>query len=107
KLIEILDVCKDYYDDWLASRSGTSLILEDLGLGTSYMPLRDGIRSARRMSFGSKGRSKKNKKNCEILIYPKTNFRGQPQRFFESRRFISPKDKSIRTFGHCCWKLYA
>ncbi|XP_040565055.1 uncharacterized protein [Lepeophtheirus salmonis] len=103
--IGILQECKSYYQNWMFKR-GSLLKAKGFGLRTKFLPSRrggSGLRTARRLNLSHKDEEN----HCEILLYPKTNFQGTPKRFFASKRFINPREKSLRTFGNCCWKLFA
>ena len=43
---------------------------------------------------------------CKIVFYPRPHFQGSNQTLVQGRKYVSPGEKSIRTFGSCCWILF-
>eukprot|EP00095_Tigriopus_kingsejongensis_P005677 maker-scaffold846_size89341-snap-gene-0.10 protein:Tk05677 transcript:maker-scaffold846_size89341-snap-gene-0.10-mRNA-1 annotation:"peptidase u61 ld-carboxypeptidase a" len=44
---------------------------------------------------------------CKIVFYTRSDFGGQHSTLRGSRRFIQEREKSLRTFGNCCWALFS
>jgi len=50
-----------------------------------------------------------NQNYCQLQLFQIQSLRGRPDKIFNNKRirkFRRGKDKSARTIGHCCWKLY-
>lgn len=50
-----------------------------------------------------------NQNYCQLQLFQIQSLRGEPDKIFSNKRarkFRRGKDKSARTIGHCCWKLY-
>lgn len=78
------------------------------GLALTIVVLQPRIRSVEATSTSLRN-SIDNQNFCQLQLYQIQSFRGNPDRIARNkrnRRIRRGRDKSARTIGHCCWKLY-
>merc|ERR1712080_48847 len=78
------------------------------GLALAIVVLQSSISSVE-TTITSLRNSIDNQNFCQLQLYQIQSFRGNPDRIIRSnrnRRIRRGRDKSARTIGRCCWKLY-
>merc|ERR1712241_613776 len=83
-------------------------LLYCFGLALTLVVLQSSIGSVE-TTITSLRNSIDNQNFCQLQLYQIQSFRGNPDRIIRNkrnRRIRRGRDKSARTIGHCCWKLY-
>ena len=46
------------------------------------------------------------KRKCYLKLFPSNEFRGKHLTLRKSRSYLHHSERSLRTVGECCWKVY-
>ena len=45
-------------------------------------------------------------KGCYLKLFPSNEFRGKHLTLRKNRSYLHHSERSLRTVGDCCWKIY-
>ena len=55
---------------------------------------------------GHEAYSVKKGKKCYVKLYSSNEFRGKHLTLRKSRSYLHHSERSLRTVGDCCWRIY-